>query len=408
MLIKVGKQTSEGTNFLYKISAACLMLSMNKHKSFNFYAALQQTKNVLKSFKGMLENRLSGPAYVDYASLKSSGLLKDKHYYYGAYLAALSSYPILYEINKKTIFNAILAKTAAITSIKILDNIDDKYYDKLDSENSQRIHLKAFTEKDFKMPKTHDFHSRSENSCYEIARWTYNIVDQKLPECSQTWEIYLEDFQRYIEGQMKSMSAKFKLNEKKPTIKDYIQKINEKSVGRIWIDIDFCLLEQSLGRLTEEEMYVIQNVRKSVDYLFKGCNIYDDVADLEEDLSMNIMNSVVLLAIDRGYIDEHDLRKDKKELFLKLKKSGAIDETVLLGDVLFLEGIRPLERTESLSGLIDVQALIQNAKVLRAFAIRKWMFHEKSLSSFLNTMKSFSNHKSYKIPEDILAYRSCM
>jgi hypothetical protein len=165
------------------------------------------------------------------------------------------------------------------------------------------------------------------------------------------------------------MNAKKDLNGDRPTIKDYIQKINEKSVGRIWIDLDFCLLEQSLGRLTDEELYVIQNVRKAVDYLFKGCNIYDDVADLEEDLSMDIMNSVVLLGLDRGHIDEHDLCKDKKKLFLKLKQRGAIDETVLLGDVLFLEGIKPLEKTEKISGLVDLGALIQNAKILHKIPI---------------------------------------
>jgi len=403
---KEDNHKSEGTNLLYKIAAISLMMSMNKYRSFNFYAALRQTKNVLDYFKKMLENKLNSPIFADYDSLKKTVLLKDKHYYYGGYLAALSSYPILFKINDKIIFDAILAKTAAITSIKILDNIDDRHYNKSDSVDSQLTHLRAFTCKSFEMPPARDFYDRAENSCYEIARWTYKIVDKELPKSSSTWKIYLEDFQRYIDGQLKSMNAKKDLNEDRPTIKDYIQKINEKSVGRIWIDIDFCLLEQTLGRFTDEELYVVQNVRKAVDYLFKGCNIYDDVADLEEDLSMDIMNSVVLLGLDRGHIDERDLYKDKKKLFVKLKQSGAIDETVLLGDVLFLEGIEPLEKTKKISGLVDLGALIQNAKILRAFAIRKWMFHEKSASSLINTMKSFSNHKYYKIPECVIKYRS--
>jgi len=381
-------------------------MSMNKYRSFNFYTALRQTKNVLDYFKKMLENRLNGPIFADYGSLKETVLLKDKHFYYGGYLAALSSYPILYKIDDKMIFDAMLAKTAAITSIKILDNIDDVHYNKSDSVDSQVKHLQAFTSKHFEMPRAKEFYDRAENSCYEIARWVYQIASKDLPQSSPTWKIYLEDFQRYIDGQIKSMNAKKDLNEDRPTIKDYIQKINEKSVGRIWIDIDFCLLEQSLGRLTDEELYVIQKVRKAVDFLFKGCNIYDDVADLEEDLSMNIMNSVVLLGLDRGYIDEDDVHLDKKKLFVKLKQSGAIDETVQLGDVLFLEGIKPLEKTEKISGLVDLSALIQNAKILRAFAIRKWMFREKSASSFLNTMKSFSDHKRFRIPESVIKYQS--
>ena len=382
------------------------MMSMDKYESFNFYAALRQTKNVLDYFKKMLENKLNSPIFADYDSLKKTVLLKDKHYYYGGYLAALSSYPILYKINDKMIFDAMLAKTASITSIKILDNIDDRHYNKSDSVDSQLRHLHAFTYKHFEMPLARDFYDRAENSCYEIARWTYKIASKELPESSPTWKIYLEDFQRYIDGQIKSMNAKKDLNEERPTIKDYIQKINEKSVGRIWIDIDFCLLEQSLGRLTDEELYVIQNVRKAVDYLFKGCNIYDDVADLEEDLSMDIMNSVVLLGLDRGHIDDSDLYMDKKKLYIKLKESGAIGETVQLGDVLFIEGIKPLEKTEKISGLVDLSALIQNAKILRVFAIRKWMFHEKNASSLFNTMKSFSNLKYFRIPESVMKYQS--
>jgi len=115
---------------------------------------------------------------------------------------------------------------------------------------------------------------------------------------------------------------------------------------------------------------------------------------------------VVLLGLDRGYIDEDDVHLDKKKLFVKLKQSGAIDETVQLGDGLFLEGIKPLEKTEKISGLVDLSALIQNAKILRAFAIRKWMFREKSASSFLNTMKSFSDHKRFRIPESVIKYQS--
>ncbi len=200
------------------------------------------------------------------------------------------------------------------------------------------------------------------------------------------------------------MSGKIEPDAKKPTIIDYIQKINEKSVGRIWVDIDLCLLESAIGKLTREELYVTQNIRNAADYLFKGCNIYDDVADLEEDLSLNIMNSVILLAIDRGHIEERDLKRNKKELITKLKESGSISETVSLGDMIFFEGIKPLEEVKNINSLIDIDALIYGARILRAFAIRKWMLHERSIASFYDVMKSFGNHLNSRIPACVQRY----
>ena len=76
--------------------------------------------------------------------------------------------------------------------------------------------------------------------------------------------------------------------------------------------------------MNDKNMETIYNIRRAVDYFFKGCNIYDDVADLKEDLSLDITNSVVLLALDRGLIKEKDLENDKKILIEKLKKCKAI------------------------------------------------------------------------------------
>ncbi len=397
-------RSSEGINTLYKLSGMSLLLGMSRFRSISFVKVANQIRNVLKSFEIMLERRLNNPACAGYYYLKRSGLLKAKHYYYGAYLATLSSYPILYKTDEKTILDAIFAKTAAITSIKILDNIDDRIYERMEAVNSQKKHLEAFTEKDFEMPTASSFLSKVENSCFEIARWTFNIAQKGVPDSAFTWKIYLEDFQRYIYGQIKSMSGKIEPDAKKPTIIDYIQKINEKSVGRIWVDIDLCLLESAIGKLTREELYVTQNIRNAADYLFKGCNIYDDVADLEEDLSLNIMNSVILLAIDRGHIEERDLKRNKKELITKLKESGSISETVSLGDMIFFEGIKPLEEVKNINSLIDIDALIYGARILRAFAIRKWMLHERSIASFYDVMKSFGNHLNSRIPACVQRY----
>ncbi len=395
--------SSDGLNLFYKISAASLLSSMSRYPSINLISSLTQISKVLKYFERMLANSLNKPIFADPVHLTEWGLLKKKHYNYGAYLAALSSYPILYRFKEKYVFEAIFAKTAEITSIKILDNIGDGIYEKSDAIDSQIKHLEAFTEKEFIMPKGENFLGKAENSCYEIARWTFNSVWNKIPDHSFTWKIYLEDFQNYINGQINSMSAKIK-DEAKFKIKDYIQKVNEKSVGRVWIDIDFCLLEKALGEMNDKDMETIYNIRKAVDYFFKGCNIYDDVADLEEDLSLNIINSVVLLALDRGLIKESELEKDKKSLVKKLKNCKAIEDAIWLGDLIYLEGINTLLKTNRSNEIVDIDALIYGAKILRAFAIRKWMIQEKSISSFLNIMKSFSNHENIIIPDHIHKY----
>ncbi|KON26374.1 hypothetical protein AC481_07335 [miscellaneous Crenarchaeota group archaeon SMTZ-80] len=394
---------SDGLNLFYKISAVSLLSSMSRFPSINLVSSLTQINKVLKSFEYMLTNNLNQPIFAGPVHLSKSGLLKKKHYNYGAYLAALSSFPILHRFNKNYVFEAIFAKTAEITSIKILDNIGDRLYEKSDAVDSQNKHLEAFTEKEFIMPKKQSFLGKAENSCYEIARWTFNTVWNRTPDHSFTWKIYLEDFQNYIDGQINSMSAKIK-DEAKFKIKDYIQKVNEKSVGRVWIDIDFCLLEKALGEMNDKDMETIYNTRKAVDYFFKGCNIYDDVADLEEDLSLNITNSVVLLALDRGLIKEKDLEKDKKSLIEKLKNCKAIEDAIWLGDLIYIEGIKTLLKTYRSNEIVDVDGLIYGAKILRAFAIRKWMMHEKSISSFLNIIKSFGNHENIIIPDYIHEY----
>lgn len=394
---------SDGLNLFYKISAVSLLSSMSRFPSINLASSLTQINKVLRTFEQMLTNNLNQPTHAEPVDLTKSGLLKKKHYNYGAYLAALSSFPILHRFNENFIFEAIFAKTAEITSIKILDNIGDRLYEKSDAIDSQIKHLEAFTEKEFIMPQNQTFLGKAENSCYEIARWTFDSVWNSTPDRSFTWKIYLEDFQNYINGQINSMSAKIK-DEAKFKIKDYIQKVNEKSVGRVWIDIDFCLLERALGEMNDKNMETIYNIRKAVDYFFKGCNIYDDVADLKEDLSLDITNSVVLLALDRGLIKEKDLENDKKILIEKLKNCKAIEDAIWLGDLIYIEGIKTLLKTHRSNEIVDIDGLIYGAKILRAFAIRKWMINEKSISSFLNIMKSFGNHENIIIPDHIQEY----
>lgn len=395
----------EGTNTLYKLSAASLLICMNRFPSTRFPKSLVMVRDAASTFIRKLETELERDRCLTSDELRIHRLLKKKHYYYGAYLAALTSLPILSSsASHSQVLSSMIAKTSAITSIKVLDNIHDRLTSKRDAITSQKEHLKAFTEESFDLKGSDSFLGRAENSCMSMARWTFELVAQRLGKRARTSRIYAQDFAEYIDGQIRSMDEKAEGNSPTPTIQDYIQKVNEKSVGRIWVDIDFCFLEKNLGGLDRNEFESILGVRRAADCFFKGCNLYDDIADLEEDLKLGIFSSVPLLALDRGMIEESDLRQDSQRLLRILKESDAINEVVQLADLIFLQGTKPLIDARELTKLIDVDAIVFGAKILRMFAIRKWLFHERSLNSLCKTVVSLGSLGMYRISDPIAAY----
>jgi hypothetical protein len=298
----------------------------------------------------------------------------------------------------------MIAKTSAISSIKILDNIHDKLVDKKDAVKSQRKHLKAFTDDKYYIENNLDFIAKAENSCMNMARWTFEAVKKGLNDDSESLRIYRKDFADYIEGQIRSMDEKSNRTRNLPTIQEYIKKVNEKSVGKIWVDIDFCFLEKALGQLDKNNLQNILLIREAADHFFKGCNLYDDIADLEEDLNLGIYNSVPLLALDRGKINHSDLNIGKTKLMEMLKRKGSIDEALQLADLIFLKGFEPLNKAKELNDVADIDALVFGAKILRMFAIRKWAFHQPNLDTMFKTALSLGSLKLYRIPDKIAAY----
>jgi len=60
-------------------------------------------------------------------------------------------------------------------------------------------------------------------------------------------------------------------------------------------------------------------------------------------------------------------------------------------------------KTKEITELVDVDALTFEAKVLRIFAIRKLLFHERSINSFCNTIAS-SGILGMLLPDNMAAY----
>ncbi|MEM3506806.1 MAG: hypothetical protein QW589_08985 [Candidatus Bathyarchaeia archaeon] len=407
MNLKISFKNEEGINFLYKLLANSFLVYMNKYESTKYPKMVYAIKNVIKKFENKLKNELNGPFFATSYSLMANRLLKKKHYMYGAYLAAISSFPILSKACKNkysNILNSIFAKTSAITSIKVLDNINDKLHEKSRAINSLKKYLKAFINKDFQFYEPNDFIEEFENSCFMMARWAYKLVQEGLSADSPTFQMYEEDFKRCIIGQIGSTDQKKDENETtKLSIGEYLKQINEKGVGRIWLDIDFCFFEKSLGFLNDCELEAIQAIRIASDYIFKSSNIYDDVIDLNEDISLGILNSVAFLALDRGYISEKDL-SDLNNLVNKLKKNCILEEVIQLGDLILLKGLRYLFKAKQMTKMMDIDALIFSTRVSRAFTIRKWLIREKSIKSTKNVLKSFSDFYTYQIPDYIRVY----
>ncbi|MEM2896796.1 MAG: hypothetical protein QXG01_04385, partial [Candidatus Bathyarchaeia archaeon] len=379
--LKIKPKNEEGTNFLYKFLATSFLAYMNRYASSKCPKTINAIKSTIQKFEEKLKNELREPFFANFLSLTDRRLLKKKHYMYGAYLAAISSFPILGKACKdSSILNSMFAKTSAITSIKVLDNINDRLHDEPQAVKSLNKHLESFISNEFQFNNPKGSIEKFENSCFMMARWAYELVQEGLNTNSPTLQMYKEDFERYINGQIRSMDQKKTEGETELSIDKYLRQVNEKGVGRIWLDVDFCFLEKDLITLSNSELEAIENVRIAADYFFKGCNIYDDIADLNEDILLGILNSVAFLALDRGYISKRDLEKPNK-LIVRLKSNIVLREAVKLGDLIFLKGIEHLFKAKELAELIDIDALIFGVRVLRAFSMRKWFIKEKDIES---------------------------
>ena len=92
---------------------------MSKYPSISFRETFRTIKKVIDKFNLRLEMLRKNKLCLDVDLLKKNGLFKDKYYVYGAFLAAISSYPILYRVaDRETIKSAVFAKTAMVEVVK--------------------------------------------------------------------------------------------------------------------------------------------------------------------------------------------------------------------------------------------------------------------------------------------------
>ncbi len=390
------RKDTEGLNYFYKFVGDATLAYARKFDSMPMKETMNTLKKSIDIFEDCLVTFLSDVRCMSATELLERRLMKKKHYVYAAYLAVISSFPILREnIPSREILKAMIAKIAELASIKSLDNMNDLLHTREQAAKSLRTHLKAFTSDSFKLKERRDDIGRAENSMYQLAYLTNQLVSRATNREGVGFKIYLEDFERYVKGQIYSMKQKTK-NGGILDIREFLGKVNEKAVGRVWVAVDFCFLN-SFWYLYAEDLKTITQVRKAADLIFKGCNIYDDVADLETDLQDKIWNSVIFLALDKGIIEKNDLDDDPETLKYKLDKGKAMRLAIELGDLIFLNGIRKLEEAEDYASRIDVDALKFSAHIIRLFAMRKWLIRQNISWQLL---ESFSSNVS----DDIMEY----
>lgn len=401
---------NEEVNLVTDLLKLLTLKYVSRYPSIDFKEAYTVFKEVINEFKIRMERLKKKSFCLDVDSLKEKQLFKDKYYIHGAFLATISSYPILYKIaNRENIKSAVFAKTAMATSCKILDNINDSVHSFEEAVNSQENYYRALTSGWFKFNGENlKWVKKAENSAYEVASWTYKTIVSNCGKPEVMFNVYVSDVEECVKGQLESfyqMKEKYVYNNL--TLAEYSQRISAKGIGKMWVDIDLCFYEKFLGRkISQKELKAVRSIRKSLDLLFRSLLFYDDVTDLEEDIENGIVNSTVMLGLETGKISLNDVTLETGNLIRKLKEGKVTEDIIKVGDIFYLVGIEYLNQIKKYSRLIDADALIFCARVLRLFLLRKLLkkgIDLTSLKIFFQSLLPFEWIKA-SIPNHLTQY----
>ncbi len=369
----MNQNRGEGLDHFTK-AAGLLMLRYiagNRKNLSQMLCIIRETSNY---FRKTMENILGGEETASLEEMMNLGVMKEKYLPYSSYMATISAYPLLHKKATRTqILSTVLAKMALILSIKVLDNINDTFHTTEEAEHSLHRQKKAIEEGIYISAGNNDIVKRAENSCILLALLVNKWL-QSLPNPATMSSIeFLRDLDLYFSGQKASFRQQNQLARENLTIRDYLREMNEKGVGRIWVGLDLCMLENLCIR-TPREIEGFDYLRKGFDYVLKAANLYDDVADLKVDIELGILNSVVYLGRDLG------LMADAKE---SLKNGFIKSQTIRLGDLYYLKGIKFMKKASKCIDF-DVDSLIASMNVLRIFSVRKWFYQSKNPVNFVD------------------------
>jgi hypothetical protein len=401
----------EGLNPLYHLGGLMILGSMAKQfPSIKFLKVSNSIKQVKEEFESKLEKELDTPQTLNFEVLKRKKLLKEKYSAYASFLAAISSYPLLYKVAEgDTVNSSIFAKTAMITSIKLLDNINDQFHNFAQAEESQRRYEAALTQPSFileDIPTRNPSLIRAENSVYKIARWAYHTLPFQ-PENLKTFKSLTVDMREFIDAQIMSFYQKSTMYDLSGlNFSEYLKKVTAKASGTLWVDVDLCFYEASEGTLDSITLKSLEYINRSIDLLFRALIIWDDVTDLMDDLRDSIINSTMMLGLETGKLSPVELERDAAEVVRTLEERGVISDAIHLGNLVFLSAVEQMQKADELNKEIDVNALIYCARVLRLFLLRKHVAAKKDLKSIRLSLRSFDRLENFKdaIPSYLWSY----
>jgi len=394
----------EGLSLFYKLAGLAALMYMKRYPSIDKRTSFGIKKSI-GYFKGRLHEMARNPLYLDGEKLKKLKFLKEKYYIYGTYLAATSTFPILHNIGISECIRSIFAKTAAVASAKMLDNINDQWHRVDDAIISLEIYDRALSKEDFELNdcSRNETLRRVENSAFTIAHWAYQILSCHTMD-THFFKIYKQDVHTFVDGQVDSLRQRIDYpREININLKRYLKNVVEKSWGKIWLDYDICFYERSEGELDQWGRKAVEHIRIGSDYLFKSCLMYDDISDLREDINQGIINSVILLGIEDGACSEDDL--NGTEMVKKIEKSEVMGKAIQMADLLFVKGVEEIKKAKAYTERIDTNALIFNARLIRIFALRKWALkmNTKGMSACLRSFDTIEGLKA-RISDRILEF----
>ncbi|MCP8312608.1 MAG: hypothetical protein L6M37_06650 [Candidatus Methylarchaceae archaeon HK02M1] len=398
----------EGLNSLYKSSAILWLLLCNNHPSLRVKTTYHFLKKSIERYRYKLYDLSDDPECLDYPSIIDYGYMKEKHWVYAAYMATITSLPLLYQVCKfQEILKAIFSKTSFGANIKLLDNLNDEIHDVSQAVDSLWNWLSAHTKGEYiNRSKARDpIVTMAENSAFKMETWVFEAVSSNQLCASEMYGAYLDDAIKWVKGQADSLKHKVDRKGKLPSIKDYIIYISEKSIGDLWVDIDLCFFESGIKSFKEDLIRVIKQLKIGNSLVFKSSLVYDDVQDIYEDLKTKSINSAVILALERGVISQGDLKdKSPHEIVKKLKEEQILMDTIRLADMVFLKGIEMVNTVDCLDKTLDRRGLIQGFRFVRLFNLRKLLIRNKDYETMKLFFSSLDNFDKIKrtIPDDIM------
>ena len=372
----------------YRMAGAVWMLLFHRYRSLRFRSLFPLVRDAFSTYEETLAALEKLPHCLSFQELKERGLFKERHWKSGAFMAATTSLPLLYrKAARQDILNAICAKTSIVVSAKLLDNLNDElhsYHQALHSLSEYRSTLREgrYTTRESPL-------ASAEQSAYEIATWAHNIVSP----CSST-DTFYKDVALLVEGQIASLQHK---KVEYPSMREYLSRICERSIGNIWIDVD-------LKFLGDEPV----QIKKGNDFIHKSYLIYDDVQDIARDIRTNSVNAAVILGLERGILSESEItQKNQEAIISTLRRNGIFQDLLHVGDLMFLRGVEII--SECSNNPIDTEGFTASLGMIRMFNMRKILKMERNLTilrTFLanpRTLKEMSTCAPARI-EEMAAY----